>query len=178
MLFELDAPFLSAHNERQNQTFDMARHVFHDGWCSVITPKVSYCIPGFEKEMFTAALQERVHEERSFILQSLLFCHRIAPVLPVPTACSVCRGRPNPLGPIVGFVPVPFWHHLVYANPPPPELMRLWFWVAGIVFFALAILAVCKKPFGLLFALLTWASTIALYVRIYLRIKSSPPLFE
>jgi hypothetical protein len=58
MLFQLDAPFLSAHNERQNDTFDMARHVFHDGWRSIVMPKVSYTRPGFETERFTAGLGE------------------------------------------------------------------------------------------------------------------------
>ncbi len=47
MLFQLDAPFLSAHNERQNDTFDAARHVFHDGWQSIVMPKVSYSRTGF-----------------------------------------------------------------------------------------------------------------------------------
>ena len=58
MLFQLDAPFLSAHNERQNYTFDMARHVFHDGWRSIVTPKVSYSEPGFETQPFTAVRME------------------------------------------------------------------------------------------------------------------------
>ena len=30
-LFDLNGPFVSAHNERQNQTFGMAQHVFGDG---------------------------------------------------------------------------------------------------------------------------------------------------
>ena len=58
MLFQLDAPFLSAHNERQNQTFDMARHVFRDGWRSIVTPKASFSRTGFEAQRFTAVLQE------------------------------------------------------------------------------------------------------------------------
>ncbi len=58
LLLDLDGPFLSAHNERQNQTFDMSRHVFRDGWRSVITPKVSYSGWGFEKQPYTAALLE------------------------------------------------------------------------------------------------------------------------
>jgi len=58
MLLQLDAPFLSAHNERQNHTFDMARHVFHDGWRSIVTPKVSFSRPGFETQRFTALLGE------------------------------------------------------------------------------------------------------------------------
>ena len=48
VLFELDAPFLSAHNERQNQSFDMARHVCRDGWSSVLVPKVSFVFEGYE----------------------------------------------------------------------------------------------------------------------------------
>jgi hypothetical protein len=60
MLFQLDAPFLSAHNERQNHTFEMARHVFHDGWRSIVTPKVSDTVttPGYETQRYTAVLQE------------------------------------------------------------------------------------------------------------------------
>jgi hypothetical protein len=58
MLFELDAPFLSAHHERQNHTFEMARHVFHDGWRSIVTPKVSDTMEGYETQRFTAVLQE------------------------------------------------------------------------------------------------------------------------
>src|SRR5580704_3051791 len=57
-LVNLDGPFLSAHNERQNQSFDMARHVYRDGWSSVITPKVSYVYYGYEKLPYMAALQE------------------------------------------------------------------------------------------------------------------------
>jgi hypothetical protein len=58
MLFQLDAPFLSAHNERQNHTFEMARHVFHDGWRSIVTPKVSDSMVGYEAQPYTAVLQE------------------------------------------------------------------------------------------------------------------------
>ena len=58
VLFNCDAPFLSAHNERQNQSFDMARHVFRDGWSSVITPKVSYVFEDYENLRYTAVLQE------------------------------------------------------------------------------------------------------------------------
>ncbi len=58
VLFDCDAPFLSAHNERQNQSFDMARHVFRDGWSSVLTPKVSYVFEGYENLRYTAVLQE------------------------------------------------------------------------------------------------------------------------
>jgi hypothetical protein len=58
MLFQLDAPFLSAHNERQNHTFEMARHVFHDGWRSIVTPKVSDTMEGYETQRYTAVLQE------------------------------------------------------------------------------------------------------------------------
>ncbi|MGD0815881.1 MAG: hypothetical protein ABSA83_19990 [Verrucomicrobiota bacterium] len=58
MLFQLDAPFLSAHNERQNHTFEMARHVFHDGWRSIVTPKVSDSMQGYEAQPYTAVLQE------------------------------------------------------------------------------------------------------------------------
>ncbi|MGP8200405.1 MAG: hypothetical protein ACLQU4_12990 [Limisphaerales bacterium] len=58
MLSQLDAPFLSAHNERQNHTFEMARHVFHEGWRSIVTPKVSDSMEGYEAQPYTAVLQE------------------------------------------------------------------------------------------------------------------------
>lgn len=57
-LLELDAPFLSAHNERQNQSFDMARHVYRDGWSSVLTPKVSFVFDGYENLHYSAVLLE------------------------------------------------------------------------------------------------------------------------
>lgn len=41
-LWGLDAPFVSMHFVRQNQTFDVARHVFHEGWSAVITPRASF----------------------------------------------------------------------------------------------------------------------------------------
>ena len=40
----LDAPFLSVHFERQNQTYDLARHVFHEGWSAVVFPKASFSV--------------------------------------------------------------------------------------------------------------------------------------
>ena len=58
LLSQIDEPFLSAHNERQNETFDMARHVYHDGWQSVVTPKVSYSWRNAIKQPYTAMLME------------------------------------------------------------------------------------------------------------------------
>jgi len=58
LLLDLDGPFVSAHNERQNQTFGVALHVFHDGWRSIVTPKASFSMVGFETQPFTAVLQE------------------------------------------------------------------------------------------------------------------------
>src|SRR5579859_3627129 len=58
LLFELDAPFLSAHNERQNQSFDMARHVYRDGWSSVLMPKVSFVFEGYEDLQYSPVLLE------------------------------------------------------------------------------------------------------------------------
>lgn len=57
-LFGLDRPFLSYHYERQNQTFDMACHVFNEGWSAVVAPKVSFSLPGYETWPFTVARQE------------------------------------------------------------------------------------------------------------------------
>ena len=41
-LVNLDGPFVSTHFVRQNYTFDVARHVFRDGFPSILTPKGSF----------------------------------------------------------------------------------------------------------------------------------------
>jgi len=38
-LYGLNAPFVSTHFVRQNYTFDVAQHVFREGWRAVITPR-------------------------------------------------------------------------------------------------------------------------------------------
>jgi hypothetical protein len=58
LLLQVDEPFLSAHNERQNETFDMARHVCRDGWRSVLTPKVSYSWRDDPARPYTPMLME------------------------------------------------------------------------------------------------------------------------
>jgi hypothetical protein len=55
---QFDSPFLSVHNERQNQTYDIARHIFHDGWSAVLAPKASFSYPGYEERAFTIIRQE------------------------------------------------------------------------------------------------------------------------
>lgn len=57
-LFQLNAPFVSYHNERQNQTFDTAGHIFKEGWSAVVTPKTSFSLPGYEARPYTVARQE------------------------------------------------------------------------------------------------------------------------
>jgi hypothetical protein len=57
-VIHLNAPFLSAHNERQNQTYDVARHIFSDGWTAVLSPKVSFSLPGFEAQPYTVVRYE------------------------------------------------------------------------------------------------------------------------
>jgi len=57
-VIHLNAPFLSAHNERQNQTYDVARHIFSDGWSAVLSPKVSFSLPGFEAQPYTVVRYE------------------------------------------------------------------------------------------------------------------------
>ncbi len=57
-LRQLNAPFLTAHNERQNQTYDIARHVFQDGWSGVFTPKTSFSLPGYDARPYTIVRQE------------------------------------------------------------------------------------------------------------------------
>jgi len=41
-LIGLDEPFVSMHFVRQNQTFDVATHVFREGWSAVVTPRASF----------------------------------------------------------------------------------------------------------------------------------------
>ena len=55
---QLGGPFLTAHNERQNQTYDMDRHVFKDGWSAILTPKASFSLPGYEARPYTVIRQE------------------------------------------------------------------------------------------------------------------------
>ncbi|MDR3459971.1 MAG: glycosyltransferase family 39 protein [Verrucomicrobiae bacterium] len=55
---QISGPFLTAHNERQNQTFDTARHVFDDGWSAVLTPRASFSLPGYESRPYTVIRQE------------------------------------------------------------------------------------------------------------------------
>jgi hypothetical protein len=56
--FQMRGPFLTAHNERQNQTFDIAQHVFQEGWSAILTPKASFSLPGYEARPFTVIRQE------------------------------------------------------------------------------------------------------------------------
>ena len=55
---QLNAPLLSAHNERQNQTYDLAQHIFTQGWSAVLTPQTSFSLPGYEAKPFTVIRQE------------------------------------------------------------------------------------------------------------------------
>jgi len=41
-LFGLNAPLTTMHFVRQCQTFDVAQHIFRDGWSSVLAPKASF----------------------------------------------------------------------------------------------------------------------------------------
>ncbi len=54
----LDGPFLSAHFERQNQTYDIARHVFQTGWQRIIVPEASFSLAGYTSLPFTVARLE------------------------------------------------------------------------------------------------------------------------
>jgi hypothetical protein len=38
----IDAPFTSMHFVRQNQTYDVAHHVYEEGWPAIITPRASF----------------------------------------------------------------------------------------------------------------------------------------
>jgi len=41
-LFGLNGPFASTDSQRQNYTFDVAQHIFHEGLSAVITPRASF----------------------------------------------------------------------------------------------------------------------------------------
>jgi hypothetical protein len=41
-LIHLNGPFISSHYVRQNHTFDIAQHVYHEGWSAVVTPKFGF----------------------------------------------------------------------------------------------------------------------------------------
>ena len=57
-LFQLDAPFLSAHNDRQNQTFDTSHRIFAGGWRAVVEPKASFSLEHYEEQPFTVVEME------------------------------------------------------------------------------------------------------------------------
>ena len=57
-LFQLDAPFLSAHNDRQNQTFDTSHRIFTGGWRAVVEPKASFSLEHYEAQPFTVVEME------------------------------------------------------------------------------------------------------------------------
>lgn len=54
-LLHPNGPFLSVHNERQNQTFDVSRRIFREGWEAVRTPRASFSFPGYESKPYTVA---------------------------------------------------------------------------------------------------------------------------
>ena len=57
-VFQLDAPFTGVHFERQNQTFDIARHIFDDGARSVFFPVASFSLWDHPERPFTIARLE------------------------------------------------------------------------------------------------------------------------
>ena len=57
-LVGLNGPFLSVHFERQNQTYDIARHVFQTGWQGIIIPEASFSMPGYTNLPFTVSRLE------------------------------------------------------------------------------------------------------------------------
>lgn len=57
-LVDLDGPFVSAHNERQNQTYGVAAYIFRTGWTGVVTPRVPFSLPQHPDQPFTAARLE------------------------------------------------------------------------------------------------------------------------
>lgn len=54
----VDGPFVSVHFERQNQTYDIARHIFQTGWPGILTPEASFSSAGYTALPFTVARLE------------------------------------------------------------------------------------------------------------------------
>ena len=129
-LWNLSGPFVSAHNERQNQTFETARYVFREGWSAVLMPKTSFSLPGHESQPFTIAHQQvpthgllgwpfvRLfgHEAAVVVLISLVFSvasieliYRIIRVWlePLPAALGAGLWSSSPLLLHFGQVPMP-----------------------------------------------------------------------
>jgi len=52
-LIGLDSPLVSADNGRQNHTFDLARHVYREGWSAVVQPKTSFSMEENLAQPFT-----------------------------------------------------------------------------------------------------------------------------
>jgi hypothetical protein len=113
---------------------------------------------------------------RKKIKNRLFFYVGLVPFIPFGLLALPLRDAHFLLGPIVGFVPVEFFHPRTFP-PPPPEQVHFWFWTAGILFSVFAILAFFIRRLGLLFALAMWASSATLLLRIYLRAKAGP-IFE
>jgi hypothetical protein len=64
--------------------------------------------------------------------------------------------------PVLGFAPVDF---LYYHSSPSPAQIGFWCSATVIAFFAFGVLAFFKRPFGILFALASWSSSIVLVHR-------------
>ena len=67
------------------------------------------------------------------------------------------------LAPLYGFCPLDFLH--IHSSPPPEQIL-LWGCASAIICIAFSIYAFFVRPFGILFALVMWASTIGLFFRI------------
>lgn len=84
---------------------------------------------------------------------------------------SICfKDLPLLFSPVLGFVPVDFFHH---RYSPTPEQIRFWYCTSLVLFFLFAALAFFKKPFGILFASATWSSSAMLLAKVFASFQDS-----
>jgi hypothetical protein len=57
-LIHLNGPFVSVHYMRQNHTFDVAQHVYHEGWSAVVTPKFGFSTVDNPSQPYTVVRYE------------------------------------------------------------------------------------------------------------------------
>jgi hypothetical protein len=118
------------HHERQNQTFELAQHVFRDGWPAVWMPETSFSLNGTEAQPFTIAHQQvpmhgllgwplakiSHHDAASTMIVSLLFAAFSLTVMygilrvwlpPEPALAGTVLWATAPLTLHLGQVPMP-----------------------------------------------------------------------
>jgi len=166
--FHLNGPFLSMHHERQNQTFELAQHVFQQGWPAVWMPTASFSLNGAEVQSFTIAHQQvpmhgllgwplaRIthHEAASVVIVSLLFA-----VISLKVMYGILRVWLPPEPAVAGtllWATAPLTLHL--GQVPMPDILC----TTGVMASFLCAMRgrLFRSSFWFLFAILTKASVI------------------